>query len=648
MEDLMNIKVILKNNNFIGLILALVFLFIYSLTLSPSVNFIDSGELASACCTLGIAHATGYPLFTILGFLVSKLPVFGNEIYRLNFLSAIYCSIGLFFLFKLFVLMNQYPEKMKKTGKEEKNKNTKQKKQPENIRISVSIIIIAAIFSVFCLGLSGNYWEQSTQIEVYPLHCMFLSILLYLFTKNIYSEKQKPKTSISLKNEKGWLIFGLFLGLAFTNHMTTIFILPGFFYLYFATYGFNKNSYKRIALMFIPFFIGLAVYLYFPIRASQNPVINWGNPQTFEYFKWQLTGKQYQVWVFSSMAEAMKQLKYFINTIPKDFVFLPLLSGIFGLIFLFRNIRKIFYFTSILFLTCTLLAINYSIYDIDSYFLLSYFIIALWSGFGILYLYNYIKIKTRKFNEKYLYFALLLPLLLLTNYKDVDESRNYLVHDYTMNVLNSIEPNGIVISFQWDNWVSASYYFQKVKNIRKDVVIIDKELLRRSWYYNQLEINYPWLIEKSRPEINEFLKELYKFEHDLPYDPTAIQNAYLNVINSFIHKNITTNPIYVGMEIEKEIGAPYRRIPEGLLLRLYMDDLYHPYPIKDYRFTPVNKKGRLIDALILFYGRMFASRASYENMYGFKENALWYVNKALEIDPTFSPAVNIKRQIEGR
>jgi hypothetical protein len=43
---------------------------VYLKTLAPSVTFIDSGELAAVACTLGIAHPTGYPLFTLLGVFV--------------------------------------------------------------------------------------------------------------------------------------------------------------------------------------------------------------------------------------------------------------------------------------------------------------------------------------------------------------------------------------------------------------------------------------------------------------------------------------------------------------------------------------------------------------------------------------------------
>jgi hypothetical protein len=642
---------ILKKPKVLSFIIFIAFILFYLLTLAPTVTFIDSGELGAVCCTAGIAHPTGYPLFTLVGYLFSKIPFIYSEIYKLNLMAAVFCAAALFFIFKLMMMFNLYcvhinSDKMR--NKTVAKTKSQKKNQPDVYKvIDSNIILISSLFGVITLGLSKVFWIQSTAIEVYSLHCLFIGVLLFSFSRNIFliEEEKTSKRSI-LKRESGWLIFGLLLGLSFTNHMSTIFLLPGFAFLYFKRYKFTPDSFKRLLLMIIPFLIGLSLYLYLPIRASQNPEINWGNPTSWEYFFRHISGKQYSVWVFSSLAGAMKQFKYFLSTTPVDFVYLPVVLAFFGMVYLFQRSKDIFYFTLILFLTCTLLAINYDIYDIDSYFLLSFFILSIWAGFGVIKLYIYLRSKYKKIKILYIYFSLIIPLLQLANYSDVSESNNYLVHDYTLNVFNSVKKNGIVISYQWDNWVSASLYFQHVQGIRKDVAVVDKELLRRSWYFNQIERNYPWLVERSRAEINDYLKELYKFERNIPYDPQTIQRKYISMINSIIEKNIDERPVYVGSEIEKEIGGGYKRVPEGLLYRLYSDNNYHEFPIMGYTYRPLNKKDRLIEQINRFYAIMFTDRGSYESFYGHKENALWYANKALDIMPTYSPAENLKRQIK--
>ncbi|MCX8010241.1 MAG: DUF2723 domain-containing protein, partial [Ignavibacteria bacterium] len=88
------------------LIVILVFIF-YLKTLAPSVVEMDCGELAAVQSTLGIAHPTGYPLFTLLGYLWSKIPLSFSVIFQLNLLAAIYSIVAvIFFLKTAWLLLN--------------------------------------------------------------------------------------------------------------------------------------------------------------------------------------------------------------------------------------------------------------------------------------------------------------------------------------------------------------------------------------------------------------------------------------------------------------------------------------------------------------------------------------------------------------
>src|SRR2546427_2399615 len=75
-------------------------LIIYLLTLSPTVNFVDSGEIITVGATAGIAHPPGYPLYTILIIAASALP-FGNEAVRVNLVSALNGALATVFFFLL-------------------------------------------------------------------------------------------------------------------------------------------------------------------------------------------------------------------------------------------------------------------------------------------------------------------------------------------------------------------------------------------------------------------------------------------------------------------------------------------------------------------------------------------------------------------
>ncbi len=562
-------------------------LVVYLYTMTPGVTFIDSGELATVASTLGIAHPTGYPLFTLLGWLCSKLPVAKEQIVRLNIMAAIYCAAGAFF----YVLIADFMLRRisRKRGNEAEKENGSR--------------WMAAGGTGMLLVFSETYWSQALAIEVYSLHLLLVAVVLFSFLRVAFGDVGETHT------EHRWLLFAFLLGLSFTNHMTTILLAPGLLYLYFATQGWNKSSWLRIVRMAGPFALALSLYLYLPFRTVQSPPVNWGYPATLERLLWHVSGKQYRVWIYSSKEAAGKQFQYFINSLPAEHAYLGLILALVGLPLLWRRDRRLFIGTVLLFVTCVFYSINYDIHDIDSYFLLAYISIALWAGCGI----NWVISGTSAWPGWLRRALLLLPGLvaLVLNFGKVDQRNNYLVEDYTMNMFSSLQPGAVVLSYQWDYWVSASYYYQLVDGRRPDLVVIDKELLRRSWYLRQLESHYPWLIQRSRDEVNAFLREVDKFEHDLPYDPNVIQAKYVGMITSLIDKNLPDRPVYVTSEIEREFTPGLQRVPDGLAFRLYADTLFHPTIMPSMVYRDFPRKGREEDMIPKLYAEAFASRGYY-------------------------------------
>src|SRR5258708_36482005 len=77
-----------------ALLVFLISFIVYIQTMQRSVPFIDGGELATVCATLGIAHPTGYPIFCMLGYLFAHLPIAASVILRVNIMSAFFCALG--------------------------------------------------------------------------------------------------------------------------------------------------------------------------------------------------------------------------------------------------------------------------------------------------------------------------------------------------------------------------------------------------------------------------------------------------------------------------------------------------------------------------------------------------------------------------
>ncbi|MFN3695676.1 MAG: protein O-mannosyl-transferase family, partial [Ignavibacterium sp.] len=331
----------------------------------------------------GIAHPTGYPLFTMLGYLFSLLPLPFTKIYQLNLLAALYsaAAAGIFTFTSKFILDNLNSFKTVKLQKT--RKKTKVKTEVEFIELNENQKIIFSVIAGLTLAFSKTFWFQSTSVEVYSLHLLLISLIILFLLKAFVQDSTEK---FSLRNP--WIVFALGLALGFSNHMTTLLILPGTAYLYFNKERFTSQSFRRLILMIFSFLILLVViYSYLPLRASQNPQLNWGNPVDPERILRHISGFQYQVWLFSSTEAAKKQLEYFITNLPSEY-FLTLLIAAIGLIISFIKAKKFFIFNLITFITAVVYSINYDISDIDSYFLLAYISLAFFNLFGLMKIYQ--------------------------------------------------------------------------------------------------------------------------------------------------------------------------------------------------------------------------------------------------------------------
>src|SRR5438128_6591606 len=90
-----------------GALLTLAWLVVYLATVSPTVNFIDSGELITAVHEPGIVHPPGYPLYTLLGYVASHLPV-GEVAWRVNLFSAFWGAMAVGAMYVLLVTLSSY------------------------------------------------------------------------------------------------------------------------------------------------------------------------------------------------------------------------------------------------------------------------------------------------------------------------------------------------------------------------------------------------------------------------------------------------------------------------------------------------------------------------------------------------------------
>lgn len=504
----------------VWLVVPVVFV-VYLLTLSPTVGLIDSGELAAGCYLLNILHPTGYPLYTMLGRLASLVPV-GMVVNRVAVLSAVLAAAGV----GLFLLLG--------------------------LRMGLSRT--AAGTGALLLGFSSPVWAVAVDVEVYSL-TLALVLLLWLAVE-------------SCERGRSLLVLGYLAGLALTNHMSAASAVLGAALTVVVTY--RRELARRLPVMVLLFLLGVSPYLFLALRARAGPLLAWGSPYNLERFWWHVTGRQYQVWMFTqSFAEVMSNAGRGAALLARSFVYVLVPVVFYGAARLFRQRRNLAIGLAVSAVAAFAYAVNYSIPDIESYYLPC--LVAL-AAFGAVGLDGLVRRMGRW--RRAVWVAGLAALLL--NFNAAGKRGDYVAYDHAMNTLASAEQNATIITDWWDVY-SPVFYLQYVEQVRPDVCMIDKELLRRSWYFEYLAHAYPWLVERSGAEIAQYREYLDQFEHNRLRDASEIQRRYVAMLASFVTRN-PERPAYATFDADagtdaKQLLPGVARVPVGLLFQLQSDTM---------------------------------------------------------------------------
>jgi hypothetical protein len=582
---------------------------IYGITLSPTVSWIDSGELAIDCATLGIPHPTGYPLYTLIGRVFSLI-FCSNIIKGLNFLSLLFITFSNLFLFFILLELVQILSLFK-------NKN-------------LSVFLSGAATLVF--AFTPTLWEQATSNEVYALNILFASALLFLvflWHKTKFIQKEKGKS------EKLFCLLVFLYALSFGNHVSIVLLLPGLLFFLLVFLGKSFFQPKRLFLGLALFLLGLTIYLYLPLRSSQNPLMDWGHPAFWGNFKRQVTGWQYQVWMFSESSAILKEnFRYYLNLFHQQFSFPLIFLGVLGAGSLFFKNKKVFFFLFLIFVCDVFYGINYTIKDIDSYFLFSFLVFSLWLGIGFFQFFQLLSRWLEKLKVSRIWkarsiiylsiFFLIFPLLtVLKNFATQNKSKNHFAYDYAKNILRSVKKDAIILTNVWDHY-SPWLYLRFGENLRPDVQFIDQELCRRSWYFNFLKKNYPSLYSLSEKEIEEFKEAVYPFERGLYFESDFIEGKYQKMLSSFYEKNYAEKPLYDALIKQSPVAPQFIRFPEGLAFRLHLNVENYPFEFPQFDLRGVFDakifKDERTKTWISYYSTMIKKRIDYLSY--FKENEL--------------------------
>ncbi len=195
-------------------------LFAYVKTLLPGIDgFGDITKAQFVGYLLGTTHPTGYPLYLMLSWAYTHLPLPGPLAYRMNLLSALFATGALVFVYLVQRQLRVRP--------------------------------FAALVGAAALGFSRTFWSQSVVAEVYALNSLFIAALLWALVR------------YALTRERRWFyISAAIFCVCFDHHMTSITLLPAFAFLTLSTDVKILKSPKAVLATLGMIVLAASLYLY--------------------------------------------------------------------------------------------------------------------------------------------------------------------------------------------------------------------------------------------------------------------------------------------------------------------------------------------------------------------------------------------------
>jgi len=257
----------------------------YIQTASTSIAGGDSGELVAEGCTLGTSHPPGYPLYTIIVYVVAsfgkKFATDYSPAYLVNISSCVFGSVASGLISLSVFHFND--EAIFCGHNEIQNKSRKESNQGLRSALQKFSRCSSAISSGLMCSFSPLMWQYNISAEVFALHNLFVASIVYALTQFCVRPDPVPTSAAG----------ALLCGLALTNqHTSVLLVLPISVWVVFKTSMVFKP--KLLMKTTISFIAGLSPYTVLPLFALKYPHAgSWGNTTTFSGFFHHLLRRDY-------------------------------------------------------------------------------------------------------------------------------------------------------------------------------------------------------------------------------------------------------------------------------------------------------------------------------------------------------------------
>ena len=370
--------------------------------------------------------------------------------------------------------------------------------------------------------------------------------------------------------------------------------------------------------------IGYSTYTTIFIRSNLNPQIDENNPETIERFISYLNREQYgdhsitdraKVWKESPNGKLYKSaseffwkyqidkmyIRYFLwqfvglaenesDWSAKQFYAIPFLLGLLGMYWHFKNDKKRALAVLALFFMTGLAIILYlnqpdpQPRERDYSYVGSFYAFSIWIGLGYAGFMELIRGDKKKRKEDrsarsntlpIVIFAILFlicPILVVAkNFDTHSRKGRYIAWDYSYNMLQTCEPNAILIT-NGDNDTFPLWYLQEVDSIRRDIRIVNLSLLNTDWYIEQLRDLEPKVpVGITDAELSKLGLIPWKKRQVTLAVPKATAENFVKKYQEDFHDIPLTIPDKIAFDVDPTLNTPYGsvlRIQDYMVLRI--------------------------------------------------------------------------------
>lgn len=439
----------------------------------------DSGDLVTAAYLGGVPHPPGYPLYTLLGWIVSKFP-FATVSFRIGLLSSLpHALVGVV----VYAL---------------------------TLRLTRSMT--SAFFAV--LVIIGNYlfFLYSVTPEVFALFDL-LSILLFFL---LFRFKESQSTRF-------FFLACFVFGLSLSHHHVALFFIPSIAYFLWSERSLFHRWIKRngktrlVTFVLLCLFIGVLPYLYVPIAARSKTIVNWNRAVDLPSFVRLVTRADYGTFQSGStygqlLSERLFQIKTWVNFVFLDVTLVGIILALLGGFWLYKRSRSFFLTLILALLFVGPIFFFYASFPLVNKFMLgtyerfllpSYTLIAVFIGCGLSQVLDFVRNLSRtlalnKLRSVFIRGVIVLLFLYptitlfvtLSRFAGYDEDMT--AQNVGFDVLRSA-PKQAIILLSRDTTLFTTQYVRYVLNERPDTIVLQANSLGAPDYQRVVADVFPFV-----------------------------------------------------------------------------------------------------------------------------------------------------------